>query len=254
MLDQLSRGRFEFGVGRGASPYEIEALGMPADQAAEAYAESYAILMDYFAGSSPTLSHQGRFWSFEDVPRKIKPLQQPHPPMWYVSASPESAEWPARNGVNLICGGPIDKVRSIRDRYREVASQPGSQSRPDALIGIWRFVVVADSDGAALEIAEKAWPRFQDSFYQLWRHHGSQPRTLKLPPTYAEMISSGHGVAGSPATVAKALTAQAKAGAVNYLMGHFMFGDMPHEDAVRSIELFASDVMPAMTRASMEWL
>jgi alkanesulfonate monooxygenase SsuD/methylene tetrahydromethanopterin reductase-like flavin-dependent oxidoreductase (luciferase family) len=254
MLDHLSRGRFEFGVGRGASPYEIEALGVSEHDAAEAYAESYDIIKDYFTSSAPTQTHHGKTWSFDNVPRKMQPYQRPHPPMWYVSASPQSAEWPARHGMNLICGGPLDKVRAIRDRYREVALQAGAQGRPDALIGIWRFVVVAETDDAALEIAEKAWPKFQDSFYQLWRAHGSEPRTLKPPPTYAGMIASGHGVAGSPATVAQALIAQARSGAINYLMGHFMFGDMPHVDAVRSIELFASDVMPAMNRASAEWL
>lgn len=252
MLDHLSNGRFEFGIGRGASPYEIEALGVPADSAGEAYAESYEILQKYF--SSKSVKHSGKFWKIDDVPVTMKPLQTPQPPMWYAVATSDSTVWPARNGVNIICGGPVEKVRLITDRYRAEAAQAGSSARPDALMGIWRFVVVAETDQKAQEIAEKAWPRFHESFYKLWRKHGTEPQRLKLAPNYEGMITSGHGVAGSPKTVAEALIRQARDGRINYVVGHFMFGDMPHEYAMNSARLFASHVMPAIQEASREWL
>ena len=246
MLDHLSNGRFEFGIGRGASPYEIEALGLPAEEAMAAYGEAYEILQKYF--HSETVTHAGKYWKLQDSPVTMKPLQQPVPPMWYVAASPDAVAWPARNGLNVICGGPIDKVHLISERYRQEAPA----DNPDALIGVWRFVVVAETDAKAHQIAEQAWPRFHDSFYRLWRQHGSEPQRVKLPPTYAEMIRSGYGVAGTPQTVAGALTEQARAGNLNYLMCHFMFGDMAHEDAMRSVKLFADEVMPVVEGAMAE--
>jgi alkanesulfonate monooxygenase SsuD/methylene tetrahydromethanopterin reductase-like flavin-dependent oxidoreductase (luciferase family) len=252
MLDHLSNGRFEFGIGRGASPYEIEALGVPADSAADAYAEAYSILQQYFG--SDRVDHDGKFWTIRDVPVTMKPLQQPQPPMWYACATPDSAVWPARNGVHIICGGPVDKVGLISERYRAEAAQAGAAARADALMGIWRFVVVAETDEAAQQIAQRAWPRFHESFYKLWRKHGTEPQRLRLGTDYAAMMASGHGVAGSPKTVAEALTRQLRDGRMNYLMGHFMFGDMPHAHAQQSIRLFASDVMPAIEQASRGWL
>jgi alkanesulfonate monooxygenase SsuD/methylene tetrahydromethanopterin reductase-like flavin-dependent oxidoreductase (luciferase family) len=252
MLDHLSNGRLEFGIGRGANPYEVQALGMPADSAAPAYAEAYEILQKFFTSSS--VNHQGKFWSIHDVPVSIKPLQRPHPPMWYAVGTPESTVWPARNGVHVICGGPVDKVRQISDRYRAEAAQAGAAARADALLGIWRFVVVAETDQAAREIAEKAWPRFYDSFHKLWRKHGDQPRTLKLAPSYTDMIAGGHGFAGSPRTVTDAIIQQLHDGKLNYFVGHFMFGDMPHDHAISSARLFASQVMPAIGEASRAWL
>ena len=252
MLDHLSNGRLEFGIGRGASPYELEALGVPAGSAAEAYAESYEILQKYF--SSDSVSHDGEFWNIKDVPVTLKPLQQPQPPMWYAVATPDSVVWPARNAVNIICGGPVDRVRAISDRYRAEASAAGSSARPDALIGIWRFVVVAETDEKAREIARKAWPRFNESFYKLWRKHGTEPERLKLAADYDGMIASGNGVAGSPGTVAQALIRQARDGNLNYLVNHLMFGDMPHEDAMNSTRLYAAQVMPAIREAAKEWL
>lgn len=248
MLDHLSQGRLEVGIGRGASPHELEALGMPAAQAAAAYAEAYEILQQYFR--SDTLDHQGRFWTIRDTPVTMKPMQLPQPPMWYAAATPESAAWPARNGLHLICGGPVGQVSAISDRYRSEAAQAGAAARPDALVGVWRIVVVAQTDAAALAIGQQAWPRFHDSFYKLWRRHGTEPARLKLAPDFAGMVASGHAVAGSPQTVAQALSRQARDGRLNYLVGQFMFGDLPHEAALHSVSLFAQEVMPAVRAAT----
>ena len=150
------------------------------------------------------------------------------------------------------------QVRALSDRYRAEASQAiaetGTKARSDALVGVSRFVVVADTDAQALAIAERAWPRFYDNFYKLWRKHGTEPARLKLATDFAGMVAAGQGVAGSPATVIAALERQARDGRLNYLVGQFMFGDLPHEDAVRSVSLFASAVMPALRAASGEWL
>ncbi len=246
MLDHLSGGRLEFGIGRGASPHEIEALGLPPGEAAAAYAEAWEILQKYFAAD--TVDHDGRRWQVRQFPVTLRPMQRPHPPLWYACATPDSAVWPARNGIHVICGGPVGRVHEISARYR------AESTAADALVGIWRFVVVAETDEKARAIAEKAWPRFHRSFYQLWRRHGTEPERLKLAPDYAGMIASGHGVAGSPATVAEALIRQAREGRLNYFAGHFMFGDMPHADAMASTALFAAEVMPRLRQASRQWL
>jgi len=252
MLDHLSNGRFEFGIGRGASPYEIEALGIDSQTAAEAYAESFEILKQYF--NSGHVDHPGKFWNIKDFRVTTKPLQTPHPPMWYASATADSAAWPARNGLNIICGGPGDQVHLISDRYRSEAAQAGAAARAGALLGIWRFVVVAETDEKAQRIARDAWPKFHESFYKLWLKHGTAPQRLKLASTYDGMVAMGQAVAGTPAMVAQALTEQLRNGKVNYLVSHFMFGDMAHEDAMNSTRLFARDVMPAIEQASREWL
>lgn len=252
MLDQLAQGRFEFGVGRGANPHELEALGFDSASAGAAYAEAYEILMKYF--SSDVLNYPGKFWNIQNIPVTMKPFQLPHPPVWYAVATADSAVWPAQNQVNIICGGPEGKVGDISDRYRQVAAATQATGAAEALIGIWRYVVVADTDEEAMAIAESAWPSFYESFYKLWRVHGTEPQRLKLSPTYAGMVASGHAVAGSPQTVARALNQKAQDGRLNYLVGQFMFGNLPHEHAKRSVELFSREVMPRIEDASTAWL
>ena len=108
--------------------------------------------------------------------------------------------------------------------------------------------MVAQTDDEALSIGRAAWPVFYDNFIKLWRKHGTQPVNAKLPPDFDSLIESGHAVAGSPTSVAALLREQIDVGALNYLIGGFVFGSMPHRDAVQSIGLFASDVMPALRK------
>jgi len=245
MLDHLSQGRFDFGVGRGASPHELEALGIDVSKAARMYAESFRIIQSYFRSSA--LNFQGEFWKFDDVPVEMKPLQQPQPPVWYACASPESAVWPADNGINIVCGGPVSRVRAITDSYRErnAASAAGGSTAP--LMGVNRYVVMASTDDEAMDIGRKAWPTFYENFIKLWRKHGTQPVNAKLPPDFDELVASGHAVAGSSRHIIEQLGQQLETGGLNYLISSFMFGNMPHGAAVESISAFVSEVMPALS-------
>src|ERR1700682_2159694 len=85
MIDHLSNGRFEFGVGRGASPHELAALGIDPTRAAKMYAESFDTIQRCFTSNS--VNFAGEFWKLDDYVVEMKPLQQPRPQMWYALAS-----------------------------------------------------------------------------------------------------------------------------------------------------------------------
>jgi alkanesulfonate monooxygenase SsuD/methylene tetrahydromethanopterin reductase-like flavin-dependent oxidoreductase (luciferase family) len=242
MLDHLSKGRFEFGIGRGASPHEIEAMDVNPANAASMYAESFNIMEQFFASDS--LNYEGKYWQFKDVPVEIKPLQSPRPPVWYALASPESTVWPAHHGVNIVCGGPVDKIRAVTDRYRLEWKKNHDAEDVLPLIGVNRYIIVAETDEAALEIGRKAWPVFFSNFIKLWRKHGTEPVNAKLPPDFDALVASRHAVVGSPETVTKELTKQIVDGGLTYLIGSYIFGDMPHDDVVKSVKLFSEKVMP----------
>lgn len=81
MLDQMSGGRLEIGFGRGSSPIEIEFYGQNPADAQRIYAEALDLIFQAF--SQKTLNFQGEFFSFNNVPMELEPLQKPHPPVWY---------------------------------------------------------------------------------------------------------------------------------------------------------------------------
>ncbi|MGH7211937.1 MAG: LLM class flavin-dependent oxidoreductase, partial [Acetobacteraceae bacterium] len=81
MLDQMSRGRFMLGVGRGISPIELGYWGIDAEAAPSMYQEALEVVL---AGlSTRELSFAGRYYRYEKVPIELEPFQRPHPPLWY---------------------------------------------------------------------------------------------------------------------------------------------------------------------------
>lgn len=244
ILDHLSHGRFEFGIGRGASPHELDALGIDSAKAARMYGEAFDIMQRCFLQESVTST--GEFWQLQDYTVEMRPLQRPFPPMWYAVGSPDSAVWPARSGVNVVCGGAISRVRAITDRYREEREKAGLRGGTEPNIGANRYVIVGATDQDAHELGRRAWPTFYENFIKLWRKHGTEPVNAKLPPSFDKLVESGHAIVGAARTVVQQLDAQISAGGLNYLIGSFMFGSMPHAEAVASVSRFAEDVMPVL--------
>jgi probable F420-dependent oxidoreductase len=87
-LDQLSGGRFIFGVGVGWAKQEFDALGVPFDRRGAMTDEYLSVIKDSFA--EEVLSKRGTFVSFADVHTAPTPVRSPHPPIW-VGGSSEAA-------------------------------------------------------------------------------------------------------------------------------------------------------------------
>ncbi|HVG51826.1 MAG TPA: LLM class flavin-dependent oxidoreductase [Xanthobacteraceae bacterium] len=247
MLDHLSSGRLDIGFGRGSVPYEIAYYAQDVQQREKIYRERLEIILKAF--SVEVLDFDGEFDSFKDVPMEMKPLQKPHPPIYYGAHSPDSAERAARKGLNIINNDITDVTRACIARYREVWRElHGTESSQK--MGMARFVFVADTDREALSIANRAYPVWYRSFNYLHRMHGSAPQLGERPPTFDALIEYGTGIAGSPATVAKVLSQQIAESGTNYLVCQMAFGDLTFDEMLRSVKLFAESVMPVCVAAA----
>jgi alkanesulfonate monooxygenase SsuD/methylene tetrahydromethanopterin reductase-like flavin-dependent oxidoreductase (luciferase family) len=242
MLDQMSGGRFELGVGRGVSPFETAAYGLDFAQTQAMYHEAFQLLLKGLAADE--LSFDGKFYHFDKVRMVLRPVQRPHPPLWYGVSLPDNADWPAASDVNVISLAPPQQVRPIFDRYLAMRDKLGKDGSP--LRGVGRHVVVADSDAKALAIARRAYPRWRSNFFWLFERHGAAPRVAGLyPKTFDEVAALGTAVAGTPATVRAFIEADIAATGANYVVPWLAFGDMTPDEALHSVELFAAEVMPA---------
>jgi len=242
MLDQMSGGRLELGIGRGVSPFETANYALDFAQTQPMYHEAFQVLLKGLA--SDELSFAGKFYRFDKVPIILHPGQRPHPPLWYGVGIPENADWPAENDVNVLALGPRATVRPIFDRYHAARHKLGKADT--TLYGVGRHVVVADTDAQALAIARRAYPRWRTSFFWLFERNGAAPRThAHYPNTFDELAALGTAVAGSPATVREFVAADVKATGANYWTPWLAFGDMTQAEALYSIELFAREIMPA---------
>ena len=246
MLDQLSGGRLEIGFGRGSAPAEIELYGRNPADAQRIYAEAFDLILQGL--SKRKLSFRGEFFSFDNVPIELEALQKPHPPVWYGVHSLESVERAARRGLNVVSLDTARETRGYADRYRQVWQETRGTHRGLPKIGISRFIVVAESDQAALEVARRAYSIWRRSFYYLYELRGGAP-AHERPRHFDELAETGQGIAGNPEAVAVFLQSQLAESAATYLVGQFAFGDVSLRESRRSVDLFTRYVIPRLSRS-----
>ncbi len=244
MLDHLSGGRLMVGVGRGGALLEHQRYGIEPTDAPAMYHEAFAVLMRAF--EADVLDFEGKFYRYKDYVVQAKPVQRPHPPLWYGAPNADAIAWAAPRSVNVVSLGPAERARTIAERYRkewaELKREPASLPK----IGITRHIVVADSDETAKAIARAAYPRWRNAMEWLWQRSKADFVLKQIYPTeFDELERIGHGIAGSPSSVRDYLTRLERDTGVNYVLCQMVFGDMNFNDASHSIELFAREVMPA---------
>ena len=242
MLDHLTGGRLDFGIGKGASPHELEIYGAdPEAWAPRAHLEALQVLMQALSGE--VVEFEGEIFKFPNAPMPLRPLQLPHPPMWYGASRAEGAALAAQKGYNIVANAPAERARPIFDRYRESWTASGGEEAQMPMMGMNRFVVMAETDQAATAVASRAYARWHRNFWQLWDERGPRPYAY-YPDTFEEAERAGFGVAGSPRKVVDVLSDQLAQSGATYLVCRFTFGDLGHAEAVRSVELFTREVLP----------
>ena len=242
MLDHLSGGRLELGIGRGVSPIEMGFYGV-GEEAPELYAEVLDVVLKGLGNER--LNHEGKRYSFKDVPLELRPVQRPHPPLWYGVARPESTAWTAARSINIVTNGPVDAVRAITDRYRSEWSSHDHSDDTLPLLGMSRHLVVAPTDAEAIELAAPAYRMWHASLHHLWNLHG-MTIPLNFPEDFVEARAAGLCLVGSVASVRDAMLEQMDAAGVNYLLCRLAFGDLPVSASLRSVETFRDEIMPAV--------
>jgi alkanesulfonate monooxygenase SsuD/methylene tetrahydromethanopterin reductase-like flavin-dependent oxidoreductase (luciferase family) len=100
-LDLLSNGRFDFGVGRGYRHMEFAGFCIPIEEANERFEEAMTIIRKAWS-TNERFSHHGKRWNYEDIIVEPPPTQQPHPPLWLAAGRPESLQYTAANGYDLL--------------------------------------------------------------------------------------------------------------------------------------------------------
>ena len=243
MLDHLTGGRFDFGIGRGISPIELGFYGLTPEEAADRFVECRDIVLE--ALTSERLTFHGNHYEFDDVPMVMHPVQQPHPPLWYGVSKPSSTQWAAANGVNIVMNLPPDATRAVIEAYRSEWATARKPAETLPLMGVSRHVVIADTHDEAVETARLAYPQWRASLMLLWEQRGVTAPYIAYPPTPDEALATGWIYAGTAASVRAQIEELVAASGISYFLCRFAFGQMPLTSALQSVELFAGEVMPA---------
>ena len=144
------------------------------------------------------------------------------------------------------------------EAYKQALARRGAPEvvKPEfsggAAIGALRQIVVAETDEEAMRIAAPAALKHHEEINWLRTKHGVTEHTsrLNVPRAHSAegMIKEGTLIAGSPKTVLAEIERQAETMGTNYVLAYMMFGNMKLDDAMRSLNLFHTEVMPAVAR------
>ena len=239
MLDHLSRGRFDLGVGRGIVPYEMAYFGFHHLETEEIYREALEIILQGL--TSEVLDYRGTRYTYRKVPMVLRPFQQPHPPLWYGLGHLEGAEWAATHKVHVITNNTCEGSAPLFERYREVWHRKHG-SAPMPRLGMSRHVVVAATQAEAEAVARPNYAVWYANLTKLWRDFGSVP--IRFARDFDEARQRGIAIAGTPARVREEIERQVMASGCTYLVCRLMFGSMTEAQATASIDLFTAEVMP----------
>jgi alkanesulfonate monooxygenase SsuD/methylene tetrahydromethanopterin reductase-like flavin-dependent oxidoreductase (luciferase family) len=173
-------------------------------------------------------------------------LQQPYPPLWFAPNEPGRAADAARLKGNIVTLIPNAGVKALTEAYRAAWQAQGDKAADLPLLGVFRYVVVADSDGKARDLARPAYRQWRRHMAFLWEWGGLPfPIAAVYPEEFDTLQTMSMGVAGAPETVRRYVADSVAQTGVTYFVSDFAFGSLPYAAAARSVELFANEVMPA---------
>ena len=248
ILDQLSHGRLDVGVGSGISPYELAYFGIDAEQARDRYTETLAAVTGALAAGR--LTHRGVLLRDYDVELSVGPVQRPHPPLWYASSNTRSAEWAAASNVNFVgrwSGGSFaPAAQAYWQTWQEQSA--GQTRREPPRVGTAAHVYIGASDAEAVERYRKAGAIHFEHLLSLWHKNGNH--AFDFMADLDAGMKSGGALVGSAETVRDLLTEQVADAPVNYFEATLAFGDLTPEESTANLAAFAETVMPAVRAAA----
>lgn len=255
MVDLLSDGRLDFGIGRGYQPKEFAGLGISMERTRERFDESVEIIKR--AWTQDEVAFRGEFYQVPGIAVFPRPVQRPHPPLWTAAVSPDTYRLAAQRGFKILTAPsftPWDILRRNYDAYHEewrrthgtedgaeiamnkiiYVADSARQAREDVREPIrWFFTtqagLIADADGV---------PPDQYRFYRRVREN-----LLSLTD---EQALDQAAIVGDAEEVADKIRAHHDALGITYFMGSFSRGMVDPAKVLRSMRLFGEKVLPRL--------
>jgi alkanesulfonate monooxygenase SsuD/methylene tetrahydromethanopterin reductase-like flavin-dependent oxidoreductase (luciferase family) len=286
MLDQMSGGRVECGVGRGV--YGREAIHMNTDADLKDQAKNFRLFDESLtimkkAWTQELFNHQGEFYTYpapeftwqhdmsppnselvdmennqlKNIGLTPRPLQQPHPPLWQVVDGERSIDWAGRNGLNAIMWIPTVKALKWRfEVFRKARSEAEGREVPlGEGISLVRDMFVADSMDEARDLAAEGILTYL-RWIAHWRGLGNHmdpgeelPQTPgKLDLLTYDFLLPRNLLFGTPDYVAGKIEELRDELNLQHLQVWSNFPGVPHDKVMNSVRKFTEEVIPRFTQ------
>jgi alkanesulfonate monooxygenase SsuD/methylene tetrahydromethanopterin reductase-like flavin-dependent oxidoreductase (luciferase family) len=254
VIDHLSGGRFEFGMGRGSSSTEQRGFGINDPELTKE-------MFDEVVEQIPRMwrkekySYEGKFFSMPERNVLPKPYTDPHPPLWVAAGNPSTFEKAARMGLGVLCFAsiPLPKLAEYIAIYKKniVNAEPVGGYINNNIMITSQMLCLEDGHKAR-EIATDMTSGYQNSL--VFHYLDTFPKPDYVPdwpevlpePTMEQLdqaIASGQVCIGDPDEVAKAVQTYVDTGADQLTFG-MLSTTMPVEIAIEAVETFGKHVLP----------
>ena len=169
MLDHLTDGRVQFGIGRGVRPPEFQRYMVDMNVSREMFTESFEMHRQLW--TTPGASAHGNYWSYEDVTIVPPVLQKPYPPVWCTGMNSESVRWAAEQGLPYATSFlSTAETAALGEQYREAFRPSEHWSQPCFVV--MRHMYISDSMSSA---RAEVWARLRPVVSRLARRRADEP-------------------------------------------------------------------------------
>ena len=252
-MDAISGGRLDVGFGRGVYGYEYGGFGVDPATSQERFQESVNIIQGLW--TNPEFSHEGQFYNLDKVSLAPPPVQSPHPPI-YIAATrtPETLDYCVSKGHNLCIAVVMDTAPALDLLARFVRkSADAGMDRPASEVPFFRYMYVAETTEQAIRdtAAHLEWVLdmlfwrnwFRDGGSEIYHDIEKWRRTRTETPVALDYVLENRAIIGDPDHCIARVEELKRAG-VRYLGANFAMGGLDHNKVLRSMQLFAKEVMP----------
>ena len=255
MLDVLSDGRLDLGIGRGVLKAEYELFGIDEAESHGRYHEAIDIIRQ--AWTRERVDYDGKYFKIHGVAALPKPVQQPHPPIWSACAvTPESFVWAGQQGFHpMIVPFAYPRHEDLQAKlalYWDALKAAGHDPTSREVLGVYHLYV-ADSDAEAHALAGKHFANYWKFFGALdnqsfksadYQEYKGSLSKLFGNATYEDLDKGDCMIFGTPERCVQRLKRAERDYGLTYSVLEVNFGGMPHKEALKSLEQFAKYVMP----------
>ena len=255
-LDNISGGRFDFGVGRSGFARAYEGYGVPYGESRERFQESLEVIVR--AWSSPQFSYQGEYYTFDNVCVMPKPYQVPHPPIRIAATTRDTFPQVGRMGYPIFAGlrgMNIPELAVNLKAYRDEWRQAGHPGEGDVILRM--PIYVAETEELAVSEPEESTMLSVRRMAQTYATSAAgagttvseerAERGVRLAAvTYDDMLRDRVAYGTPEAVVDKLGSAVKELGLSGVIAEMNVGGGVPKERVLNSLRLFGERVVPQL--------
>ena len=255
-VDQISLGRLDFGVGRSGFARAYEGYGIPYAESRERFQESLDVITK--AWTQDRFSHQGKYFTFDDVCVVPKPYQKPHPPIRMAATTSETFPQVGQRGLSIFVGlrgFNVPEVAHHLQVYRDARREAGHPDNGDAFLRVPCYV--AETVERAISEPEastmSSYRRMANTFARSAKDAGTTAsedriqRGQRLSNVSYEDLLRDRLAYGTPEMVAERLGQLTQdLGLSGLVIEPNVGGGIPAHQVFNSVRLFAEEVAPLL--------